>query len=46
MGMSVEQAGAFYAMTNSVAHDEALWLDGAQMAAWVTLDGASGAPAS
>lgn len=35
MGMSAEQARAFYAMTNSVPHASALWLEGAQMAAWI-----------
>ena len=35
MGMSREQARAFYAMTNSVAHDRALWLDAAAMRGWI-----------
>ena len=35
MGMSVDQARAFYAMTNSVPHSGALWLDGAEMARWI-----------
>jgi hypothetical protein len=37
MGMSETEALAFYAMTNSVPHAQALWLDGAQMAKWVRL---------
>jgi hypothetical protein len=35
MGMSAEQARAFYAMTNSVPHSGALWLEGEQMARWI-----------
>ncbi len=35
MGMSPEEARAFYAMTNSVPHSGALWLDGAEMARWI-----------
>ncbi len=35
MGMSAEEARAFYAMTNSVPHASALWLEGAQMARWI-----------
>lgn len=42
MGMSDAEARAFYAMTNSVAHDDALWLDGAEMARWVRLDASDG----
>lgn len=38
MGMTAEQALAFYAMTNSVPHAEARWFDAAQMANWVMLD--------
>jgi hypothetical protein len=38
MGLSESQANAFYAMTNSVPHAEALWFDGAGMADWVRLD--------
>lgn len=34
MGMSAEEAQAFYAMTNSVPHAGARWLDGAEMARW------------
>lgn len=36
MGLSAELAGRFYAMTNSVAFDDALWLTGVQMRAWVS----------
>lgn len=35
MGMSEDQARAFYAMTNSVPHAGALWLDGKDMARWI-----------
>jgi len=35
MGMSDEEARAFYAMTNSVPHSGALWLEGAEMARWI-----------
>ncbi len=35
MGMSAEQARAFYAMTNSVPHAGARWLKGTEMAAWM-----------
>lgn len=35
MGMSAEQARAFYAMTNSVPHAGALWLRGSEMARWI-----------
>lgn len=35
MGMTAAQAAAFYAMTNSVPFDEALWLDGAEMRRWI-----------
>ncbi|WP_086617505.1 hypothetical protein [Erythrobacter tepidarius] len=35
MGMSREQARAFYAMTNSVPHHGALWLRGAEMTRWI-----------
>ncbi len=35
MGMSEAQARDFYAMTNSVPHAGALWLEGAQMARWI-----------
>jgi len=39
MGMAAGEAAAFYAMTNSVPHDDARWLSGAQMAHWVKLNG-------
>lgn len=35
MGMTAAQAAAFYAMTNSVPFDEALWLDGTEMRRWI-----------
>lgn len=35
MGMSAEQAGAFYAMTNSVPFEDALWLDADTMRQWI-----------
>lgn len=35
MGMTAEAARAFYAMTNSVPHAGALWLQGAEMAQWI-----------
>lgn len=38
MGMSPAEADAFYAMTNSVAHEDALWLTAEQMSAWVRFD--------
>jgi hypothetical protein len=38
MGLTGPEASAFYAMTNSVPHDEALWLSGSEMAKWVHLD--------
>jgi hypothetical protein len=38
MGMSPDQARAFYAMTNSVPHAGALWLEGADMARWIAPD--------
>jgi hypothetical protein len=38
MGMSAEEASAFYAMTNSVPFEEARWLDAAEMGRWVRLD--------
>lgn len=42
MGMSETEAFAFYAMTNSVPHDEARWLNVSQMALWVRFDGIDG----
>ncbi|BDI59459.1 alpha/beta hydrolase [Qipengyuania nanhaisediminis] len=38
MGMSEEQARAFYAMTNSVPHASALWLEAADMRPWLARD--------
>lgn len=38
MGMSADQARAFYAMTNSVPFESALWLGAADMGQWVPLD--------
>lgn len=35
MGMTPGQARDFYAMTNSVPHSGALWLEGAEMARWI-----------
>lgn len=37
MGMSGQQASAFYAMTNSVPFEQAKWLTAADMGRWVTL---------
>ncbi len=39
MGMSPQQARAFYAMTNSVPHSGARWLEGAEMATWIAPEG-------
>ena len=38
MGLDDEQARRFYAMTNSVPHDGALWLSEAELAAYAKLD--------
>jgi hypothetical protein len=38
MGMSLDQARAFYAMTNSVPHTSALWIEGEDMARWIAPD--------
>lgn len=35
MGMDAGQAARFYAMTNSVPFEEALWLSGAEMRGWI-----------
>ena len=35
MGMGPAEAAAFYAMTNSVPFESALWLDGREMRSWV-----------
>lgn len=40
MGMTADEARGFYAMTNSVPHEQALWLRGSDMARWVAPDGA------
>lgn len=40
MGMTEDMARDFYAMTNSVPHERALWLRGRDMARWVAPDGA------
>lgn len=38
MGMTLAQARAFYAMTNSVPFRSAKWLSGAEMAQWISLN--------
>lgn len=38
MGMTAQQAGAFYAMTNSVPFEQAKWLTAGDMKAWVSLN--------
>lgn len=38
MGMSADKAKAFYALTNSVSHDEALYLKPHDIAAYIPLD--------
>lgn len=38
MGMSADQAGKFYAMTNSVPFSQAKWLTAADMGKWVSLN--------
>ena len=38
MGMDRAQASAFYAMTNSVPFEQALWFDGVEMRRWVETD--------
>lgn len=35
MGMAEEEAAAFYAMTNSVPFEDALWLTGSEMRGWM-----------
>jgi len=40
MGMSSQQARAFYAMTNSVPFESALWLTGSEMYGWMAGEGA------
>lgn len=41
MGMSREDAAQFYAMTNSVPFESALWLDGSEMRRWMHVDQAA-----
>lgn len=38
MGMSEARAYAFYSMTNSVAHDSAIWLGSNEMLRWISVD--------
>lgn len=38
MGMTPQQASAFYAMTNSVSFEQAKWLTAADMRVWVSLN--------
>ena len=38
MGMGAQQAAAFYAMTNSVPFEDALWLTGEEMRGWIESD--------
>lgn len=40
MGMTPDQARAFYAMTNSVPHAGAKWMESAEMARWIGPDAA------
>lgn len=42
MGMSGAEAASFYAMTNSVPNEDALWLTGTDMAHWVKMERISG----
>ena len=45
MGMAAEQAQEFYAMTNSVPHQRALWLNAREMRGWIAPPAANeGAP--
>ena len=44
MGMSAEQARAFYAMTNSVPFEQARWLGAAEMRHWIRQDGSRATP--
>jgi len=46
MGMTAGQARAFYAMTNSVPHAGAKWMQGAEMAQWIPADPREGAARS
>jgi hypothetical protein len=40
MGMSAEEAASFYAMTNSVPNEQALWLTAPEMRGWIATDDA------
>ncbi len=42
MGLSDGEARAFYAMTNSVPHNDARWLSGRELADWVRIDTSEG----
>ncbi len=44
MGMTEGEAEAFYAMTNSVPFEDALWLTGAEMQSWVSESGEPDTP--
>ncbi|WP_305097116.1 alpha/beta hydrolase [Croceibacterium aestuarii] len=44
MGMSADEARAFYAMTNSVPFEQARWLSGAEMRQWIGQGGEGEAP--
>ncbi|MXO60800.1 alpha/beta hydrolase [Altererythrobacter salegens] len=44
MGMSAEQARAFYAMTNSVPFEQARWIDAGEMRQWIGQDARASAP--
>jgi hypothetical protein len=44
MGMSPERASAFYALTNSVPNEQALWLSASEMRGWVLSGDAPLAP--
>ena len=46
MGMAADEAARFYAMTNSVPFESALWLDGAEMRGWIAADDGVPAPAT
>lgn len=46
MGMTADQARAFYAMTNSVPHSGALWLEGKDMAGWIAPEADGGGRAA
>ncbi|MFC3099150.1 alpha/beta hydrolase [Alteraurantiacibacter palmitatis] len=45
MGMAAEDAARFYAMTNSVPFETALWLDGVEMRGWIGMPAQSVAEA-